>query len=76
MADEQLKRKLEEHRKALYAAVKQDRPDLYRRCVEVGHLAMPEFGGPDPVRRAASVEAAAMLLVAEALGLGWIAVPD
>ena len=68
MTDEQL-RKLEERRKALYAAVRNNAPELYERAVQIGHLALPEFGGHDPNKRAACVEAAAMSLVAEALGL-------
>ena len=56
-------------RKALYLAVKQQRPELYRRVVEVAHLSMPEFGGDDPVKRAAGVENAVMSLVAEAAGI-------
>jgi hypothetical protein len=64
--DEQLKRKLEERRKALYIAVRNQRPDLYRKAVEVGHLALTNFGGTDENKRAAIVEAAVMSLVADA----------
>lgn len=61
--------RLEKHRKTLYLAVRNNRPDLYRRAVEIGHLAMPEFGGDDPLKRSVVVESAAMSLIAEALGL-------
>ena len=60
---------MEERRKALYALVRTNAPELYERAVQVGHMATPEFGGHDPLKRAANVEAAAMSLVAEALGL-------
>lgn len=64
--DPKIKEKIEQRRKAIYLAVKTHRPDLYRRAVEVAHLSMPEFGGNDPVKRAAGVENAVMSLVAEA----------
>ena len=58
--------KLERRRAALYAAVKNARPDLYERAVQVVHLALIDFGGVDENKRAALVEAAVMSLVAEA----------
>jgi hypothetical protein len=60
MTDPNLQRRLEERRQALYLAVKQQRPELYRRAVEVAHLSMVEFGGRDEVKRSASVENAIM----------------
>lgn len=62
-----MKAKMEERRKALYAQVRNVAPELYERAVQIGHLAMPEFGGHDVLKRAATVEAAAMSLVAEAI---------
>jgi hypothetical protein len=61
--------RMERRRKALYQAVKAERPDLYQRAVEVGHMALADFGGRDEAKRAAAVEAAAMSLAAEAAGL-------
>ena len=61
--------RLERHRKALYLAVKNNRPDLYERVVQVGHLALPDFGGRDDNKRAATVEHSVMALVAEAAGI-------
>ena len=64
-----MQERIRKRREALYLAVKQQRPDLYRKAVEVAHLSMPEFGGNDPVKRAAGVENAVMSLVAEAAGI-------
>ena len=64
-----MKERLEKRRKALYAAVKNNRPDLYERAVQIGHMAMADFGGHDENKRAAVVEGAAMSLVAEAAGI-------
>lgn len=63
-----MKERLEKRRKALYLAVKQQRPELYEGAVKVGHMAMVDFGGSDEVKRAAAVECAAMSLAAEAAG--------
>lgn len=59
--------RIRKRREALYLAVKQQHPDLYRRAVEVAHLSMIEFGGHDEIKRAAGVENAVMSLLAEAL---------
>jgi hypothetical protein len=67
--DAQLERKLKERREQLYATVRNYSPELYERAVQIGHLALPEFGGQNPEKRAATVEAAAMSLIAEAVGL-------
>lgn len=67
--DANIKEKIEQNRKATYAAVRNADPDLYRRVVEIGHLATIEFGGADELTRAVAVESAAMGLVAQALGL-------
>lgn len=45
-----------------YETVKNLRPDLYTRAVELGHI--PRFE-PDVVKAAAKVEAAVMELIAE-----------
>lgn len=67
--DANLQRKLEERRKALYLAVKNHSPSLYEAAVRVGHMAMADFGGKDEVKRAATVEACAMDLIARAAGI-------
>lgn len=64
-----MKERIEKRRKALYLAVKQQRPDLYEGAVHVGHMAMVDFGGKDEVKRAAAVENAAMSLAAQAAGI-------
>ena len=64
-----MKERLERRRKELYATVKNARPDLYEAAIQCGHMALPEFGGQDPIRRAASVEACAMSLAAQAAGI-------
>ena len=61
-----LKERIERRRKALYAAVKAERPDLYEAAVRVGHMALIDFGGRDENKRAATVEIAAMDLAATA----------
>lgn len=60
--DEQTKRKLEAARDRCYTEVKSKRPDLYRKAVEIGHLAMPEFSGK---HCALNVEYAVMSLIRE-----------
>lgn len=65
----QFKEKLERRREQLYAAVKANRPDLYRRAVEVGHMAMEAFGGSNELQRCARVEMSAMELAALAAGI-------
>lgn len=65
----EMKEKIKKRRDAVYLAVKQQRGDLYRQAVNIGHLAMIDFGGSDENKRAAEVEAAVMSLVAEAAGI-------
>ena len=65
----QVQERLEYLRKQLYANVRNHRPDLYRRAVEISHLATIAFGGADEQRRAARMETAVMGLVAEAAGI-------
>lgn len=64
-----MKERIEKRRKALYLAVKQEQPELYRKAVEIAHLAMIEFGGHDEVKRAAAVETAIIGLLADATGV-------
>lgn len=64
-----MKERIEKRRKALYLAVKQQRPDLYEGAVQVGHMATVDFGGSDELKRAAAVENAAMSLAAQAAGI-------
>ena len=63
--DVALKDRIERRRQALYLAVKNARPDLYRKAVEVGHLGLSSFIR-DENKRAAEIEAAVMWLIAEA----------
>ena len=65
----EMKEKFEARRKALYLAVKNQRPDLYEAAVRVGHMALIDFGGSDENKRAATVEIAAMDLAARAAGI-------
>ena len=67
--NDNFKSTLEKRLKQLYGAVKNQRPDLYDRVVQVAHLATVEFGGADELKRAAFVEAAVMGLVADAAGI-------
>ena len=60
---------LERRRKAVYDAVRAANPELYWRAVEIGHLALIDFGGNDETRRAATVEASVMSLLATALNI-------
>lgn len=60
------KERIERRRVQLYAAVKNNRPDLYTKAIEIGHLATVAFSGADETRRAAIVEIAAMELAARA----------
>ena len=65
----ELKEKIERRRRALYLAVKHERPDLYEAAVRVGHMALIDFGGANELARSAAVEIAAMDLVARAAGI-------
>lgn len=58
--------KIEQQRKAIYAAVKNNAPDIYRQVVEIGHI--PLFV-ENKDTAALHVESAVMYLVAQALGL-------
>jgi len=58
--------RMERRRKAVYNALKSAHPGLYRRAVEVAHMALIEFGGRDETKRAAIVEACIMELLLEA----------
>lgn len=60
---------LEQHRRAIYSAVRNANPDVYDRCIQIGHLADPLFTGNDVTKRCAAVEAAVMILAAELLGV-------
>lgn len=62
-----VQRLLKQRRKALYVAVGQNRPDLYRRAVDISHLSLIAFGGDDETKRAALVEGSIMSLIAEIL---------
>ena len=55
------------HNDQIYALVKNHRPDLWARCVEIGHIAMIQGNVSDEV--ATKIEAACMLLVAEAIAV-------
>ena len=65
------KERIEARRKAIYRAVKAQRPDLYQSAVSVGHMALPIFhpAGTDELAIAAEVESCAMLLAAKAAGI-------
>ena len=65
----EMQERIDKRRKALYLAVKQQEPELYRKAVEVAHLAMIDFGGADEVKRAAAVENAIISLIADARGV-------
>ena len=67
--DEQMKERLARRQKELYRAVRANRPDLYEKAVQIGHLAMLDFGGHDENKRAATVEHAVMSLVADLEGI-------
>jgi len=56
----------DEYYELLYIAVRKARPALYDRAIEIGHMAMSEFGGNDELERSARVEKAVMALVARA----------
>ena len=66
-----MKEKIEQRRKALYRAVKAQRPDLYEGAVAVGHMADPIFHPPGAsvLNIAAEVECCAMQLAAKAAGI-------
>ena len=59
---------LENYRAQLYAAVRNADPTVYRRVVEIAHLADPVFIRQVD-KRCAEVESAVMMLVAELLGV-------
>lgn len=61
-----LKERLEARSKAVYRAVRAERPDLYAAAVRIGHLALPAFER-DENKRAANVEGAVMSLIADLL---------
>ena len=67
--DEQMRERLVLRQKELYRVVRANRPGLYERAVQIGHLAMVDFGGRDENKRAAGVEHAVMSLVAELEGI-------
>ena len=66
---EMKRRCLKIRQKAVYAALKNADMGLYRRAVEIAHLAMIDFGGRDKNKRAAAVETAVMSLLVEVLGI-------
>ena len=64
-----LQKRIERRRNALYVALKQTHPDMYRRAVEVAHLSLIDFGGRDETKRATAVETAIISLLVEALNI-------
>ena len=60
---------MRKHRDRLYREMKAAHPDLYEGAIRVGHLALPGFVLGDETARAAEVEAAAMSLAVQAVGL-------
>lgn len=69
--NDQTKERINARRKAIYRAMKTQRPDLYESAVHVGHMALPLFhpDGTDELAIAAEVECCAMLLAARAAGI-------
>lgn len=64
----EMKQRIEERRKALYRAVREEEPEAYRKAVEIGHLGLSVFIA-DENKRAAEIECAVMGLIAEIKGI-------
>ena len=62
-----MKEKIERGRKALYLAVKNNRPDLYQRAVQIASVA--QINGNLKLDLAAEIESACMDLAAVAAGI-------